>query len=384
MKWSWRILRIAGIGIYVHFTFLLLPLWIGFTFFSERHQWIDAALGVGFVFLLFVIVVLHELGHAITARRFGIRTRDITLLPIGGLARLERMPEDPKQELLVALAGPAVNVCLAVLLFAAIGAGGQLERLAYLSLAGSGWLATFMWVNIVLAAFNLVPAFPLDGGRVLRALLATRMNYPQATRIAASVGQGLALVLAFLGLASIVFGRLGPLSNPFLLLIALFVWMAAGQEAEMVRMKSALSDVPVGRLMITDFRSISPSEPLARVADYLLSGWQRDFPVVENGRFLGILTHGALVDGLAQLGEHALVSEVALRVFPLVDPAEPAERALLKLRTGENGILLAATDGRLLGIVTSDKISEYMLIRAALNRTTETGPGWLGAEKEAA
>jgi len=384
MKWSWRILRIAGIGIYVHFTFLLLPLWIGFTFFSERHQWIDAALGVGFVFLLFVIVVLHELGHAITARRFGIRTRDITLLPIGGLARLERMPEDPKQELLVALAGPAVNVCLAVLLFAAIGAGGQLERLAYLSLAGSGWLATFMWVNIVLAAFNLVPAFPLDGGRVLRALLATRMNYPQATRIAASVGQGLALVLAFLGLASIVFGRLGPLSNPFLLLIALFVWMAAGQEAEMVRMKSALSDVPVGRLMITDFRSISPSEPLARVADYLLSGWQRDFPVVENGRFLGILTHGALVDGLAQLGEHALVSEVALRVFPLVDPAEPAERALLKLRTGENGILLAATDGRLLGIVTSDKISEYMLIRAALNRTAETGLGWVGIEKEAA
>ena len=299
MRWSLRIGRVAGISIFVHATFLLLPLWIAFTQYSVRQSWIDAGTGVGFLLVLFGIIVLHELGHALTARRFGIQTRDITLLPVGGLARLERMPENPKHELLVALAGPAVNVCLALMLFAVLGTGSDLTALAQQSI-GSQFLILLMWVNVALAVFNLIPAFPMDGGRVLRALLALRMPYARATNLAAGVGQTLALGFAFVGLSSIFFGHFGPVSDPFLVLIALFVWVGANQEAGLVRVKSAFGDVPVSELMITQFRTLAPEDSLGEAAEHLLGGWQRDFPVIEDGRIAGLLTGTALVHGLAQ------------------------------------------------------------------------------------
>ncbi len=370
MRWSFRIGRVAGISIFVHITFLLLPLWFGFIHYKVRGSLADAGVGVLFILVLFGVVILHELGHALTARRFGIRTRDITLLPIGGVARLERLPEDPKQELLVALAGPAVNVCLAALLFAIVGASAQVEQLAQVGLPGSEFLIALLWVNVALAVFNLVPAFPMDGGRVLRALLAMRMSYVRATNLAAGVGQTLALVFAFAGLASIFFGHLGPISNPFLLLIGLFVWVGASQEAGLVQARSALGSVPVTQFMIREFRTLSPADSLALAAEHLLGGWQHDFPVTENGKVAGWLTRGALVHGLAQKGQNALVGEVMLQGVPTVSPEASSENVLARMRAEQAQTVFVVEDERLRGILTRENVQEFMLIRAALNGET--------------
>src|SRR5579871_835785 len=181
MKWSWRIGRLLGIDVYMHATFLILLVWLGISYYLPRHRIADAVNGLTLIVALFAIVILHELGHALTARRFGIRTRDITLLPIGGVARLERMPKDPKQELLVALAGPAVNVVLAGVFLLAILLTGTELTVPDSRLAGGSFLSNLMWINVSLAVFNMVPAFPMDGGRVLRALLAMRLDYVHAT-----------------------------------------------------------------------------------------------------------------------------------------------------------------------------------------------------------
>jgi Zn-dependent protease len=229
MKWSWRIGRIAGIALHVHATFLLLVAWVAA---QEYGQGLLAVAGsLVYIVALFAIVVLHELGHALTARRFGIMTRDIILLPIGGVARLERMPRNPRQELAVALAGPAVNVALAIVLYALVRLTGPPPSVDLYDVdiltSARAFCYQLVFVNIMLALFNLVPAFPMDGGRVLRALLAMRMSsYARATEIAARIGRGLALVLGIAGLAT---------RNPFWVLISLFVWMGAGSEAAAVQ-----------------------------------------------------------------------------------------------------------------------------------------------------
>jgi Zn-dependent protease/predicted transcriptional regulator len=357
MKWSWRLFRVRGIGIYLHVTFFILLVWIGAANFLLRHRWEDALAGVAFIVVLFTIVVLHELGHAMTALRFGIRTRDITLLPIGGVARLERMPEDPKQELAVALAGPAVNILLAVVLFAVLAIAKQLAPVDEPVRFGVHFLSNLMWVNIILAVFNLLPAFPMDGGRVLRALLAIRMNYVRATKVAANVGQGMAFI----------FGLVGLFSNPLLVLIAVFVWMGAAQEASMVEMRSGLADIPVSRVMITDFRTIAPEEPLSSAVNHLLAAYQQDFPVIKDGKMIGLLTRAALVRGLEQFGPNAAVSQAMESEFPSVQPAEPAEAAFLKLQQAQTRAMPVLNEGGLLGILTSEHIGEFLMVRAALN-----------------
>ena len=229
-----------------------------------------------------------------TARRYGIRTRDIILLPIGGIARLERMPEDPRQELVVAFAGPAVNVVLAAAIYIALRLGQGLATFNSSTEVGAGLLSQLFWVNVSLAVFNLLPAFPMDGGRVLRALLAMRMDYVRATRVAATVGQAMALVFGFVGL----------FSNPFLVFIALFVWLGAVQEASLVQMRAVLGDIPVARAMVTDFRTLSPIDSLAKAVSYAAAGFQQDFPVVDDReRLVGMLTRGDVAAALRQFAQ---------------------------------------------------------------------------------
>lgn len=360
MKWSWRLFRAGGVGIYVHVTFFLLLIWVGVENYLVEHRWEDAVAGIIFILALFTIVVLHEFGHAMMARRFGVQTRDITLLPIGGVARLDRMPEEPKQELAIAIAGPAVNVLLAILFFSVLAMENQFQATRQLAGAGDHFLWNLVRINVVLAVFNLLPAFPMDGGRVLRALLATRMNYVRATNIAANIGQAMAFV----------FGIAGLFVNPLLVLVAVFVWMGAVQESGVVQMRSNLTDVPVSRVMITDFHTLAPDEPLSRAVDQLLAAYQQDFPVVENGKMVGLLTRSQLVNGLAQLGSNAEVSRVMDREFPSVQPTEPAEAAFLKLQQTHSRALPVLFEGGLLGILTSEHIGEFLMVRAALNGAT--------------
>src|SRR5690606_33028005 len=232
MRWSFTILRVAGTDVKIHVTFLLLLVWIGIIYYWQGGP-AAAISGLVFILLIFASVLLHEFGHVAAARRYGIETPDITLLPIGGVARLKRMPDDPKQELVVALAGPAVNVLIAAALFLVVGTMAGPEQMVR---PGAGvLLAQVLTVNVLLVLFNLLPAFPMDGGRVLRAFLAMRMSYVRATSIAARVGQGMAFLFGFVGL----------FTNPFLVFIALFVYLGATQESAASQMRDVTETLPL-------------------------------------------------------------------------------------------------------------------------------------------
>ncbi len=365
MKWSWKIARFWGIDIYMHVTFLLIVLWVGVSYWVQMHSWEAVFGGIAFILALFACVVLHEYGHALTARRFGIRTRDITLYPIGGVARLERIPDDPAQELWVALAGPAVSTAIAAVLFLAFVATGGRPVFGAAALQSSNFVERLMAVNVLLVLFNLIPAFPMDGGRVLRALLAMRMDYLHATQIAAGVGQAMAFVFGFIGL----------MTDPWLLFIALFVWIGAEQESSMARIKSSLGGIPVSRAMQTNFESLTPQDTLARAVELILSGSQQDFPVVEDGRVLGILERDAFIRALARTGQSAPVTEVMRREVPEVDTHEMVESALTRLQQSGAKTLPVTHGGRLVGLITSENITEFLMIRSALRSAPNRAAG---------
>ncbi len=360
---SWRIGRIAGIDLFVHPTFFLLLVWVVVTNYLAHRDPMEAFSGLFFIVTLFGIVVLHELGHALTARRFGIRTRDITLLPIGGVARLERMPEEPWQELVVALAGPAVNAVLAGLLYLALLPGGGPTSMSEAMGGGGGFMQKFFWVNVTLAVFNLLPAFPMDGGRVLRALLAMRFDYVRATQTAAVIGQGVAILFGFLGLRY----------NVFLVFIAIFVWVAGAQEAGLVQLRSALGGIPVMRVMIKDFESLCPEDPLSAAVAHVLAGFQQDFPVVEDGQLVGVLTRNELAAALGRHGPDTPVGDVMRREFTTTDPREMLQSAFARLQQGHSRSLPVVRDGKLVGILTADNLAEVLLIQDALRQGHRRG-----------
>jgi Zn-dependent protease/CBS domain-containing protein len=358
MRWSWRIGALAGINIYVHATFLLLLLYIVIASWSQKHDLAAAVSAVVFILALFACVVFHELGHALVARRYGVPTRDIILLPIGGVARLERMPEKPREELWVALAGPAVNVLIAAGLFAWSGALGIRPELQHLRLISGNFVERLMVVNLWLAGFNLIPAFPMDGGRVLRALLGTRMDHVRATLMAAHVGQALALV----------FGLVGLFADPFLVFIALFVWMGADAEASTVQGRT-LGGVPVQRVMLTDFRTLQPDDTLAQAVDHVLAGFQHDFPVMFGDRVLGILTREDLMKALAQRGSDAHLRDIMRREFPVVDSHDMLERALPLLRSSGLRSIPVEHEAQLVGMLDLENVAEFLTVQSALRRS---------------
>lgn len=369
MRWSWKIAQIAGIDIRIHATFLLLVAWIALSYYWSGGTLAAALSGVLFLLALFVCVVLHELGHALAARRFGVRTHDITLLPIGGVARLERIPTQPQQELWVALAGPAVNAIIALALAALLLVSGGLSFPLRLSLTDGPFLQRLMLVNLWLGLFNMIPAFPMDGGRVVRALLATRLDYVQATHIAATLGQGIALL----------FGLLGLLSNPFLLFIAFFVYIGASQEASLVQVRSALGGIPVRRAMITDFKTLEADEPLSRAVGLLMSGTQQDFPVLERGHLAGILSRTALVEALQRLGEAAPVRQAMLCEMVVLEPEAMLEEAAQRLQSQQCHTAPVLQNGQLVGLLTMENIGEFIMIQSALRRAAQAarfGAGW--------
>ena len=356
MKWQWKLARIAGIDVYMHVTFLIIVGWVAFSSWTEQRTWSAVLSAVFFILLLFAFVVMHEYGHALTARKFGIKTRDITLYPIGGVARLERMPEKPIEELWVALAGPAVNVVVAVVLLGYLIFTRSFQPLTSLTISAGSFIERLMIVNLWLVGFNLIPAFPMDGGRVLRALLGLRLEYVQATQIAAYVGQGFAFLFGFIGL----------FSNPFLVFIALFVWMGAGQEASMVQMKYSMSGIPITRAMLTDFETLTPRDTLSRVVGLILAGSQHDFPVIQDDRIVGILDRDTFMSALSERGSSTPVVEVMRRDVTEIDSHEMVEAALRRLQENGSKTLPVTHNGQLVGLVTSENITEFLMIRSAL------------------
>jgi Zn-dependent protease/CBS domain-containing protein len=354
MQWSVGLGKFAGIELKVHLTFVLILAWVGFQ--EYRANGPQAVVpGVLFVLALFACVVLHEFGHALTARRYGIKTLDITLLPIGGVARLERMPEEPRQELAVALAGPMVNVVIASALGLVLAVSGHWTPLDQLTPTGGSFPQRLVIVNMFLAVFNLIPAFPMDGGRVLRALLAVRMGFDKATQVAASVGQGIALL----------FGAVGLFMNPFLVFIALFVWIGAAQEAMMVATRSVLGGVPVSKAMLTEFHTLAPDDPLDRAIELILAGSQHDFPVVDGSRVVGVLTRADLFGALAAK-DKSRVADAMRPQTEVVDAAASLEQSLATLDPRAKPLIPVTEAGRLVGILTAENIGEFVMIRSAL------------------
>ena len=367
MRWSWKIGKIAGIQIYVHATFLLLILFILFINLHEGKSLATAMGGVVFVVAIFACIVLHELGHSLAAKHYGIRTRDITILPIGGLSRLERMPDVPLQELWVALAGPAVNLLIAVGIYGADLALGKRPAIQSFRWTGGTFLDQLMVVNVWLLLFNLIPAFPMDGGRVLRALLATRLERPRATVIAARIGQMIAFVFGFVGL----------FSNPFLVFIALFVWMGAEQESASVQVHNTVGSIPVQQAMLTNFRTILPDDTLAKAVEHVLDGWQQDFPVVFGDRVLGMLTRADLMREISKGGVDTPVRAAMNRDILTVDSHEMLEQALAAMREANSRSVPVIHDGALVGLLTMDHVGEVLTVQSALrqaHRTSQVTP----------
>lgn len=363
MKWSLKLGKLLGIDVYLHFTFLLLLAFLGFLYWRATQDWDAVLRGLAFIVALFGCVLLHELGHALMARRYGIKTRDITLLPIGGVARLERMPEKPMQEFWVALAGPAVNVVIAAGLIVWLAATGGLTAPEDLSITGGSFWQRLMIVNIFLVLFNLLPAFPMDGGRVLRALLATALGRRRATVIAANIGQGMA----------ILFGLIGFFHNPFLIFIAIFVFLGAQAEAEMVQMQSALEGYRVRDAMMTRFRALAAADPLSKAVEELLAGSQQDFPVLENERPVGILRRNDLVKALSEGRRESSVGEVMCRECESVDAASPLRRAVESLHEKHCATAAVVSDGRLIGLLTLENVGEMIMVNAALGGEKRSG-----------
>ncbi len=359
MKWSWKIGQFAGIGVYVHATFLLIIGWVVLMHWKQGHSVETTISGVIFVLAIFFCIVLHEFGHALTAKRYGIKTRDITLLPIGGVARLERMPDDPRQELWVAVAGPAVNIAIAILLYLLLIFTNGLHPMDTLSVTSGSFLERLMVVNVFLVIFNMIPAFPMDGGRVLRSFLAMRMDYIKATQTAATVGQGIALIFGFIGL----------FSNPFLIFIALFVWIGAAQESSMAKMRSALGGIPVASVMLKNFSYVSPNDKLADLITLTMSGNQQDFPVMDSGGLIGIVNHNDLINGLSKLGRDAPVSQVMRTDYEVIDSSEMLEFAFARLKKKDFHTLPVLHNGRLIGLLTMDNVGEFIRMQSALVET---------------
>ena len=359
-SWSLRIGRLFDIDVYIHWTFWILIIWIFLEHFRAGNGLNQALLAVGFIFALFACVVMHEFGHALTARRYDIVTKDITLYPIGGVSSLEKMPDNPRQELLVAIAGPTVNLVIAAILWAIIYYTGTMPDPAVIenakALSDMPILFTLLSANLILALFNLIPAFPMDGGRALRALLSTAMERSQATRVAATVGQVLAILFVFLGFYY----------NFWLVFIGLFVFLGAGIEATGEQTRSELSGLTVRDALMKKFTNLSPYDTLGTAVDALLNSQETEFVVTDFDEPIGLLTRNEIIRGLAEKGPDARVSSFMNREFFVVGPELKLSDFLQEVSSHGRDVALVMDHGELLGMIDRENVEERLMVERAL------------------
>ncbi|HET90471.1 MAG TPA: site-2 protease family protein [Chloroflexi bacterium] len=356
MAWSFPIAKVKGIEIKVHMTFALVLLWAALNWgVQQQLGWAGAFYGILFVSLLFLCVTLHELGHSLVALHYGATVRDITLLPIGGVARLEGEMSRPAHEFWMTIAGPAVNVVLAIILGAItiplLGwrAFGGFDMLMG-RLSSPSWerlLLDLLVANVGLAIFNLLPAFPMDGGRVLRALLATQMGKLNATRIAMRVGQGLAVLMG-------VVGVLG--GNLNLAIIALFILSGASQEWRMTQLNAVLKQIPASAALIDSGVVLSPTDSLARAIDVSLRTGQADFAVFDGGYLVGLLTREDVAESFQRYGPHVLIQRIMRPDFPVAQAGDSLMDLQAKMKSSGSSVISIIEDQRFLGLATLDSV----------------------------
>jgi Zn-dependent protease len=350
------LLRIAGIPLYIHWSFWLLIIWIGISNFRKGLEPAQMAWSLIFIGLIFVCVVLHELGHALTARRFGIGTRSIVLLPIGGVANIERMPQSPRQELWITVMGPAVNVVIALLLFPFLGSVDftDPDQLEQLTLVNSDSLVFNLFgVNVFMVLFNLIPAFPMDGGRILRATIALFTSWERATRIASTAGNAIAIVFIVVGIFNF---------NLMLSLVGLFVMFAARSELTYATTKSVLDLFRVKDVLITGFHQLTPSAPIEEAVKLLLSTQAKIFIVADGASVLGSLSQSEIIKALSEEGKTALVSQYMKPGIPSIDAGVLVQEAYDLLQRSDQAVLLVKEEGRLIGIVDLENIKELIAL----------------------
>src|SRR5580704_6391103 len=358
MRWSFKVARIGGIEVRIHITFFLLL--AVFASYYGAAGGVSDSLNIIISFLLvFLCVLLHEFGHAFAAKAYGIRTVDITLLPIGGVARMERMPEKPAQELAVAIAGPLVNVVMAGVLLLVLYAAGKLDFEELLDPTRLDAIPVLLYVNVMMVVFNLIPAFPLDGGRVFRALLAMKFSYARATQIAATVGQALALLMGVWAFSKGMF---------LLSVIAIFIYMAAENEALFVQMRFATSGIPVSSAMVTRFDTLNHHATLDQAIDSLLGTSQHEFPVLDdNGGFAGLLTKHDLLVALRKAGPEMPVRDVMITGLPALLPHMSLEQAYSMTKEAKvTALPVLDNGGQLVGLFTIENVSELIMVQSAL------------------
>lgn len=350
---SLRLFSVRGVDVRLHITFPLILIFAALQFGLLAGSAAGAVFGLGAITILFALVTLHELGHTFAAQHYGIEVKQIVLSPLGGVAQLREMPDRPSQELVIAAAGPAVNFAVAALMSVAawLSGGGVPSLSAGLPVGGDfGPLALFNYVfvaNVFLAAFNLLPAFPLDGGRILRALLALRLDYVQATSLAAGVGRVAAVALGIYGFLN---GAI------FTVLIAFFIYSAAGQEAAYVRYRRLLQGYTVQHAYSPGAYRLEPATTVRGATDLMLLGGQSSFPVVEEGRLLGFLPAAELAHALQSERPYTPVTEVMRRDVAPLSPDLPLFEAEQRLTTEGVDALPVAVAGQYLGLLTRDHV----------------------------
>jgi Zn-dependent protease/CBS domain-containing protein len=358
MRWSVNIGKIFGINFRIHVTFFLLLFFI-FVSVLNQQGFDKAVLATVFICAVFICVLIHEIGHSLIARHFGKEAKSITLLPIGGVAVMEEIPEKPKQEIAMSIVGPLINLFIAGVLYVLVGSWTGIGVPNLYPESARVFLGNLIGVNIMLAIFNLIPAFPMDGGRVLRGILALNMDYVRATSLAVAIGQVLALLFIFFGI----------FFNWWLALIGLFLYLGAGSEKQQVALRSVLHEVPAFEAMTTDFISLRPEEPISHALEHFYHGCQEDFPVISENGIEGILTRDRILAIIHEKGLDVPVSEVMDRSYTSVSSKTPLDDVYKQLQSTQKTAVAVVDENQLKGMVCLDGISRYFMVKTALRKT---------------
>jgi len=355
MKWSFSIGRIFGIDLRIHVTFFILLLFV-FSAALNQQGLRAGIISSLFICALFACVVIHEVGHSLIARHYGKETKSITLLPIGGMAAIEEMTKNPLQEIAIALIGPFINVVIAGILYVLVGGRVGVSIPNIFIDSADAFLAGLIGVNIMLAIFNLIPAFPMDGGRVLRGLLALKLDYLSATSWAVGIGQAIATFFIFFGM----------FFNIWLVLIGIFLFLGASSEKQQVVLQSLLAEVPAGEAMTTEFVSLRPDDTLADALEHFHHGSQQDFPVIDDSGLQGVLTRDRILASIHTKGLNVPVFEVMDKSFATVNSKMGLDQVYQILLSGNKTAVAVMDNGRLIGVIGLDGIGRYFMIKAAL------------------